>query len=187
MANDIYIESVLRSQYNLHKQYVIERKKLSNEMKIPFRLPSIPEDISENIIKFILHKNGETTTTWYCKKGDLYSQNGLKECKCFTSNAPISFTPKSNWEAIYFLDAREWLNDKFVLYEAKIKRTSPEWKIIKVNKRETFEDHCNQKRRPRLNWKTLYPQIKDNCQKIFEGTFEDIFIPLQAKELNETQ
>jgi hypothetical protein len=43
-------------------------------------------------------------------------KRGFQECKCFTSDGPLSFTPSSNWDVIYFLDARDWLNDNFILY-----------------------------------------------------------------------
>ena len=130
------------------------------------RLPPIPSDISENIIKYILHKNGEFSS-WGCKSGDLYLK-GKQECKCFTSDGPISFSPNSNWNAIYFLDARDWLNDNFKLFT--FKKTSNEWKNIKVNKKETMEDQCKQKRRPRINWFKL----EKECELIFSGTFDEI-------------
>ena len=171
---DKYTESILRAQYQSHKNYVIERMKLLKVVKI--RLPCIPEDISENIIKFIIHKYGDKSSSWNCKSGDLISKKeGKQECKCFTSNGPSSFTPSSDWDVIYFFDARNWLNDIFILYRIKLKRTSDEWKKIKVSKIQTFDDQCQQGRRPRISWNSLQPQISEFCTKIYEGTFEDIF------------
>ena len=46
---------------------------------------------------------------------------------------------------------------------------------IQISKNETFVEQCNQKRRPRICWNSLYPQISDNCQKIFDGKFDEIF------------
>ena len=171
---DKYTKNVLKEQYELHYNYVKSRKESSKKLNIKFRFPSIPEDITENIIKFIIHKLGDTTSSWNCK-GDLFSKKeGIQECKCFTSNGPISFTPSSNWDYIYFLDARNWIDNTFILYKAKIKRTSDEWKQIKINKKQTFEDQCVQKRRPRIGWENLYPQITTYCEKIYESTFDDI-------------
>jgi hypothetical protein len=175
--DDTYTESVLKEQFDLHKNYVNQRKESSKKLKITFRLPSIPEDISENIIKFIIHKNGDTTSNWNCS-GDLISEKeGKQECKCFTSDGPPSFTPSSDWDVIYFLDARNWLNNKLILYKINLKRSSDEWKKIKVNKKQTFDDQCKQGRRPRLTWNSLQPQISEYTTKIFEGTFDDIFTP----------
>lgn len=172
---DGYTESVLREQYNLHKTYVKSRMESGKRLNIKFRLPSLPEDISENIVKFIIHKNGDTTSTWDCK-GDLYSSvEGKQECKCFTSDGPPSFTPTSEWDVIYFLDARRWLDDKFTLYKVSLKRTSDEWKAIKVSKSQTFDDQCQQGRRPRITWESLYPQISAHCEKIYDGVFDGIF------------
>ena len=52
-------------------------------------MPSIPEDISENLIKFMIHKYGDISSNWSCKTGDLLSSiEGKQECKCFTSDGP---------------------------------------------------------------------------------------------------
>lgn len=178
---ETYTSELLREQYALHKLYVKGRIDTTNKIGVKVRLPCIPEDISENIVKQILHRLGDKTSRWDCKKGDLHSQKeGKQECKCFTSNGPPSFTPSSDWDVIYFLDARNWLKDMFVLYRVSLKRTSPEWKKIKVNKSQTFEDQTKQGRRPRITWDSLYPQVEPYCSKVYEGTFEDIFIP--AKE-----
>lgn len=175
---DNYTQDVLIQQYNLFKQFVEGRIKTTKQLQVKVRLPGMPEDISENIIKFILHnKLNDTTSSWNCK-GDLISEKeGKQECKCFTSNGPPSFTPSSEWDIIYFLDARNWLDDKFILYKVSLKRTSNEWKNIKVNKTSTFADQCAQGRRPRITWESLYPQITNYCTKIYEGTFNDIFNP----------
>jgi len=173
---DMYSKEILKQQYEMHKNYVISRKNSSNLLNINFRLPCIPEDISENMIKFIIHKNGDNTSSWNCKGDLLSSVEGKQECKCFTSTGPISFTPSSEWDSIYFLDATEWLDNCFKLYKFPYKRTSNEWKNIKVNKNQTFEDQSLQGRRPRINWSGLYPQIKEKCCLVFEGSFEDIVL-----------
>jgi len=170
--NDMYTQEILRNQYKLHKEYIISRKTIKN-----IRLPYFPEDISENMIKFINHKNGDKTSTWNCDKGDLKSKEyGKQECKCFTSSGPISFSPSSQWDELLFLDARDWFTmDKFVLYRFRYKRDSNEWKSIKVNQKETIEDQSKQGRRPRIGWKDLYPQIKNYCEILYEGSFDFIF------------
>jgi hypothetical protein len=53
---------------------------------------------------------------------------------------------------------------------------SEEWKNIKVNKNQTFEDQTKNGRRPRIGWNSLHPQIEMYCHKVYEGTFESIFI-----------
>jgi len=182
-AIDMYTKEILKEQYEIHKHYVINRKNSSSLLSINFRLPCIPEDISENMIKFIIHKSGDVTSSWNCKGDLLSSIEGKQECKCFTSTGPISFTPSSEWDSIYFLDATNWLSDSFKLYKFPYKRTSDEWKNIKVNKTQTFEDQSLQGRRPRINWSGLYPQIKENCSLLFEGSFEDIIVDCPQNEL----
>ena len=180
LKEDSYTKDLLIEQYALHKSYVIGRKKTTKKTGVTVRLPSIPEDISENIIKQIIqNKLGDKSSSWDCKTGDLQSKTeGKQECKCFTSNGPLSFTPSSDWDVLYFLDARKWLEDKFILFQIPLKRTSTEWKNIKVNKKQTFDDQTRQKRRPRITWKSLEPQLGTHCNKLYEGTFDDIFIHL---------
>lgn len=184
VCKDSYTGELLREQYNLHKNYVSQRIKTTKEIGVNVRLPNMPEDISENIIKEIIrNKLNDKTSTWDCKTGDLHSQKeGKQECKCFTSDGPLSFTPSSDWDVIYFLDARNWLNDKLALYKVTLKMSSIEWKNIKVSKTQTFADQTRQGRRPRITWESLYPSIASNCIKIYEGTFDDIFNPFEVKE-----
>ena len=173
--SDLYTEDKLRNNLRIHKNYINEL--ISENHDIDIRKPNFPEHISENIIKFtIQNKRGDKTSTWNCK-GDLLSKiEGKQECKAFTSKGPISFTPSSKWDCIYFLDARNWLKDQYVLYRVPLTIDSEEWKGIKVNNLKTFEDHSKQGRRPRIGWVSLYPQILKHCEKIYEGTFENIFI-----------
>lgn len=178
---DNYSKEILQEQFTIHREYVKSRISSGERLGIKFRLPSIPEDISENIIKFIIrNKLGDPTSRWDCK-GDLLSiKEGKQECKCFTSDGPPSFTPTSEWDVIYFLDARKWLENKFVLFRVSLKRTSVEWQSIKVNRRQTFAEQCEQGRRPRITWDSLYPQIRERVEKMFEGSFEDIFAGQEA-------
>jgi len=178
MTGDNYTKELLIEQLALHKGYVNGRINTTKKIGVKVRLPSIPEDISENII--LHNKVNDNTSRWDCKNGDLESQKeGKQECKCFTSGGPLSFTPSSNWDVIYFLDARNWLCNKFILHRVSLKRTSSEWLNIKVNKIQTFYDQTKQGRRPRITWESLHPQISSYCTKVYEGTFEDIFIPLE--------
>ena len=180
--SDTYSQTVLQELFGLHKNYIESRMSAGKRLGIKFRLPSIPEDISENIIKFIIHKLGDTTSTWACK-GDLLSKKeGVQECKTFTSDGPLSFSPTSGWDVIYFLDARKWLENKFVLYKINLTKASDTWKSIKVKKSQTFDDQAKQGRRPRIGWKLLYPQVSEHTEKVFDGTFDDIFKPASVEE-----
>jgi hypothetical protein len=182
--SDNYSNELLKEQFNLHQLYVKGRISTTIQIGVKVRLPSIPEDISENIIKTIIHtKLNDTTSRWDCKQGDLHSQKeGKQECKCFTSDGPLSFTPSSIWDIIYILDARDWLNDIFILYRIPLKNSSIKWKNIKVNKSQTMEEQSKQGRRPRITWDSLHLQILPYCSKVYEGTFKDIFTPIEVKE-----
>lgn len=75
-VTDTYTEELVKDQYALH----LCKKKNKCNKKIGIRMPSISEDISENLIKFIIHKKlYDTTSTWNCKNGDLQSQHEGKQ------------------------------------------------------------------------------------------------------------
>lgn len=173
---DIYTKSLLKENYNVHKEYYLKRKQLRDSFNVKIRLPAIPEDISENIIKFIMRDViGDLSCSWDCS-GDLSSEiEGKQECKCFTSDGPISFTPSSIWNVLYLLDARNWLDDRFILYRVNLSNSSSEWKNIKMTKSQTFENQCDQGRRPRLNWETLKTHITGHYEQIFDGKIQDIY------------
>lgn len=191
LMEDTYTKELLIEQYLLHKTYVSRRIETTKKIGVKVRLPSIPEDISENIVKFILHNHpGEfqdKTSKWsksIDKKGDLLSEKEkIQECKCFTSDAPPTFGSNENWDVIYFLDARKWLDNKFTLLRISLSNTSTEWKSIMMTKDETYAMKCEKggsRSRPHITWKKLYPQIKQHCKVIFSGTFEDIFNQSEA-------
>jgi len=178
---DLFTEDVLKGHYNNHKTHVLNTLELINLSGIKVRITNFPEHISENIIKFIIHYHlKDKSSRWKHptkKGGDLYSEKeGVQECKCFTSEGPCSFSPTSEWDVLYFLDARNWLNDNFILYKTLLKKSSNEWKNIKMNDKQTFHDQIKLGLRPHICWDKLHPQI--NYDKVFEGTFEEIFTPL---------
>lgn len=186
---DKYTENILKSQFNNWLTWMrtqIELKELGLITRVG---AGMPEHISENMIKFILqNKCDDASCTWRCA-GDLISKKeGKQECKCFISDGPLSFGPTCKWNYIYFLDARQYLANKFTLYKIKLKNTSNDWKSIKVKKSQSYEDQCKQGRRPRIGWKSLYQQIKDFTEIVFEGSFEDIFTqPSQCQTQTELQ
>jgi hypothetical protein len=177
--NDSYTENILQEHYSAFRTYVIAINKINEKLNLSkkIRACNFPEGLSENIVKFIIHnKLNDKTTIWDCKSGDLYSQIEKKlEVKCFASDAPITFSPNSNWTVIYFLDARKLFDNYIVLYRCSLIPTSDKWKQIKLNKNETFEDQIKLKRRPRIIWKSLYKTIFTDCDIIYEGTIENIF------------
>jgi len=172
---DKYNKNVLQIHWNIHKKYVNDTINLNTSFGLKIRLPNIPETISQNIIKYILHKEGDMTCSSECKTGDLISCIvGKIECKCFTSDGPISFGPTENWNEIYFLDMRNWLKDEIKLYKVSIDNKCEKWKNLQISKSETYYDQCKQKRRPRIGWKSLQPQITDNCKLIFDGSINEL-------------
>jgi hypothetical protein len=180
-SEDSYSEEILQIRFYDFINSYKKTKEIGEKYSLPIRLPNMPEDISENIAKFIIKKQSTNIIKWskaVGESGDLYDcdNNKTLEIKTFMSDGPISFGPKEYWDSIYFLDARNITNDKFILYYLNLSNTSTTWKNIKVNSVDTFEKQANEKRRPRNNWENIKLQLGDNIKKIFEGSFNDVFI-----------
>jgi len=176
---DKYPEELLRERYNMFKQGVIQCARQIKEYKLPLRNQNPPEDITENIAKFIIQNyEGDTTIRWAKSlgvPGDLVSKHRIIELKSFISSGPSSFGPNKKFNVIYFLDLRDFMKDVIVLWKVNVTNDSPEWKNIKMNKTETHAEQCSQGRRPHISWDNIKVQIEDKCEKVYEGTFEGIF------------
>lgn len=135
-----YCKEILTCRLNSYIEY-----HNSSKLHEKIRKPNFPEDISENIVKLYVND-----CEWKQKSGDLYSEiNGKIEVKCFSSHGPISFGPKESWDILFIVDATDFINSKSCDFN------------IKISKSQTFLDQILEKRRPRICWKKLYPQIKD--------------------------
>jgi hypothetical protein len=182
--NDIYTRDVLEIEYIAYRNYYITRFNTKKNTGLPIRLPNPPEDVTENIAKFIIINYENDPSCKWAKSiqltGDLYSDKYTiempPEVKAFTSDGPSSFGPKKKFGVLYFLDMRDWLNNRFILWKVNVSSDSVEWHDIKMNKTETNEDQCNQKRRPHISWENIYSQLPDKSIKVYDGTFEGIFI-----------
>jgi hypothetical protein len=178
--SDNYTEEILRKRFNSYKTSSIELQAINKDTGLNIRNANPPEDITENMVKFIIrNKKGDKSCMWakcFNKNGDLYSDvEKIQEVKALTSDGPCSFGPTKKFDVIYFLDMREWLSDKIILWCINLTNESKEWKGLKMNATQTHEDQSNQGRRPHIGFDKLYEQLKDYSTKVYEGTFENIF------------
>jgi len=189
-SKDRYTQDVLRIRYDMYRIIYIKTSEIIETTGLPIRHQNPPEDVTENMVKFIIQNYDNDPTCKWAKsikmkgiklKGDLwsekYSVNSPPEVKAFTSDGPSSFGPTKKFSVIYFFDMRGWFNNIFILWRVNLTSESCEWKNNKMNKKDTHEDQCLQGKRPHIAWDNLYPQISDHCVKVYEGTFEGIFTP----------
>jgi hypothetical protein len=180
MATEMSLH-MLKELYDSHLSYVKKIEEICQKYQYPeseVRKPNMPEYLTENMIRLIIINYLHDETCCKGDVGDLFSEKeGIQECKTFSSDGPISFGPTEKWDVIYFLDARDWLNDHYVLYQLKEKNDSPQFQQIAISKTETFGDQCRQQRRPRIAWNSLYPQIKDRVEIVYQGSFSPILQP----------
>jgi len=181
---DKYTSDVLRIRYKMYRENYIETVEIIKKTGLAIRHQNPPEDVTENIVKFIINNyDNDTSCKWAKsikeKSGDLcsekYSLKSPPEVKAFTSDGPSSFGPTKKFGIIYFLDMRQWLNDTFILWKLNVSNESPEWRNIRINKNQTLEEQCKQGRRPHISWDNIQSQIPEKCVQVYYGNFEGIF------------
>jgi hypothetical protein len=185
---DNYTCEILKIRLSNYKSNYIDAKNIIELTNLPIRHQNPPEDITENIVKFVIHNYENDLTCSWSKSmkftGDLFSssRNLSIEVKAFTSSGPSQFSPSSYFDILYFLDMRGWLENRFVVWKMKLTSNSTEWKNVKVNKNQTMENQIDQKRRPHISFDKIYQQIPGCFERIFHGRFEDIFVsPLRLQ------
>jgi hypothetical protein len=181
IIQDNYSRVILETRFYNYKKTFIDTEQIIKITGLKIRHQNPPEDITENIAKFIIHNYENDNSCEWCKSiglnGDLYSKKykSLIEIKAFTSPGPSSFGPTKKFDKIYFLDMQKWLEDIFVLWKVNVNHESKEWINLKINKTQTFQDQCTQGRRPHLSWFHIYNQIPEKCEKIYNGSFDGVF------------
>ena len=150
----------------------LQNNESSNNIK-KIRKLNFPSEISENIVKYCIFNKYNIMPNWSTvKSGDLTlklntdTNNKNKEIKievkAFSSCGPISFGPHEYWDWIYFVDAINYSNKKFKIYELKLSSLDDKWLNININKTETFNDQKKQNRRPRIGFELLFNQLQKN-------------------------
>jgi len=77
------------------------------------------------------------------------------------------------------LDGIKILEKQIIVYEVNLSSIDPIWKRIKVNSTETYEDQCNQGRRPRIQFDKIKSQIpSEKINIIYQGSVTDLFYQL---------
>ena len=184
LKEDNYTPDILRERYS---RYVNDYKyvsELNEKSGLKVRHQNPPEDITENIAKFIIHNYENDTSCKWAKSiglnGDLYSdkyRNDMPiEIKSFTSNGPSSYGPNKKFGVLYFLDMRGFQKNLIILLKLNLNSNSKEWKDLPINKNQTNIQGCIRGIRPHIRYDDLSIHLKDNITKIYEGTFENIFV-----------
>ena len=104
-----------------------------NIYKNKFRNENFPCAVSENLTKFIIYEIYKIMPNWDIKCGDLDMGDKKIEVKCFSTDTPSSFGPTEKWDYIYFLDAMNYKNKYFELYEIKLSNDSPDWRNLTIS------------------------------------------------------
>ena len=159
--------------YNNGMLLIEELNKSLSKKKI--RKQNYPSEITENLVKFFIHKTTGVMGCWDTEKGDLDVGEKKVEVKGgFITMGPPTFGPREMWDEIYFVDCQETLNKKFKIYAIELSNTSEEWKNLKVSKSQTYYAQCLEGRRPRLTFDSIQAQLGDHCRLVFDGHFDEL-------------
>lgn len=142
------------------------------------RKPNIPSEITENIVRFVLKKIKNIDVKWDIKGCDLLWDNKIIEVKGFSSSGPNSFGPNTKWDILYFVDALEFKNKKFKVYEIHLSNSSNIFRNIKLNKKDTYGQIADSNRRGKLRgcfYKQFKPQLEEYCELIFDGFISELY------------
>jgi hypothetical protein len=184
MENELNFQDTIKL-LDIYVNYVKNIKNFYDGKIVKFRLPNFPEDISENIVKHIIKKVEGISCKRIKIKGDLICDNNAKiEVKCFTSNGPSSIGPNECWNIIYFLDAKDYLNGNYKLYKIPLSNTSREFQNIPINKKQSYKNQCDEKRRPRISFQEIKKYLDKHIEVIFDGNINTI-ISNPINEINE--
>lgn len=155
----------------IHTNYIKQIADFKKKTSCKLRFPNFPECISENIIKEFINKI-ERRKCVNSKIGDLEITSNPKvkiEVKCFTSSGPTSFGPTENWNELYFLDATNFIKNKFKIYKICHSNKSEIFSSIKINSTKTYLEYCEEGKRPRITFKQIKEQLKEEVKLVYEG------------------
>lgn len=151
------------------------------------RIPNISEFVTENIVLCFLrlaydnirfcrgdprHKNGGGDILAYVHDRE---EPFVIEVKAFASVGPSSFGPTTYWDMLYFVDCTLLVSEgRIRIYECRLSSLSEEWQSLKMNRHESFEDHCHDKRRPRLTHAAILKQLPGHFQIVYDGSLDSM-------------
>ena len=145
------------------------------------RRENFPSDVSENFVKFLYRSRGNNVF-WNTTTGDLIevTENDINkwEVKCFSSQGPNSFGPTEQWKKLVFINACDFNNGNFRIYEVNMSNTDERWRSIPFTSTRTFGDIANSGQRPRIGFEQLRTHLEvlgnDVFQEVFYGTIDDL-------------
>ena len=165
----------LLNKYISNYEYLEEINKVLPDKKC--RHENFPSHISENIVKFALYKKYGIMPDWNTPKGDLVLDDNQIEVKAFTSDGPTSFGPSEDWDCIYFVDAKDFKNKNFKIYEIILSSKDDMWRNIIFSKTKTYGSIAEQNERGKLRanfYKIIKPQINNYCNLIFDDNISKL-------------
>tara|TARA_B100001094_G_scaffold272595_1_gene278517 strand:- start:1884 stop:2669 length:786 start_codon:yes stop_codon:yes gene_type:complete len=172
---DILDKKTLCELYQTYRNKMIKYHEIEMRIgKYIGRIEGFPDYISENIVLYALIKKN-IKCSWNTKSGDIYyyvDDGRVKgEVKC-AQNGPSQFSPTSEWDTLFFIDASDHLYGKIKIY--MVKNIYNIMQTIKISKTQTVKDQSDQGRRPRSDLNILLSDYIDNDKILFQGKISSL-------------
>ena len=172
------IDQLIR-RINLYNDTIKFEREMNEELDgKKIRMSNLPSDISENIAKFAYNYHYGEMPNWDTVSGDLELNGHVLEVKGsldLFAPGPCSFGPTEGWDRIYFVDAKYTFDLEYTVYEIRLSNTDDDWKNILINQDTTYQERCNEGKRPRINFSSLIEQIDGyHYDVIFSGMIEEL-------------
>ena len=170
------LNKLLNNYINYTK--TIDDLNINLDKNAKIRRPNFPSEISENIVKYAINKKYKIMPVWKLNGGDLTIMNKKIEVKGFSKlEPPSSFGPTEKWDTLYFVDCCNYIKKHFQVYEIKLNNNSKIFRSLQINykKRETFENQCNDGKRPRISFLKIQQQLTNKyCKLIFNDNINKL-------------
>lgn len=168
------LTSVSKNKLNLFLDSYNENNKVIDiiNTKLKYRKikkTNLPKEIAENIVLLLLSNLDKSEIYWDTKSKDIFIKDNSIKIKTFSGDSYSTFSPRDNWDIIYFLDLSKLEQKIFTLWEIPKSNTSLEWGNIRVTKKLTYKNKTSFGLRPRIQFKKLGVYNELNKKIIFSG------------------
>ena len=172
---DILDKKILMKLYQTYRNKMIKHHEIEiNIGKYIGRIEGFPDYISENIVLYALIKKN-IKCSWNTKSGDIYYYDDnvrvKGEVKC-AQNGPSQFSPTSEWDTLFYIDASDHLYGNIKIY--MVKNIYNIMQTIKISKTQTVKDQSDQGRRPRSDLNILLSDYINNDNLLFDGKISSL-------------
>ena len=147
------------------------------------RFPCFPNEVSENIAKFVLQSEWGIDATWNTNAKDLVCMDTCTpiEIKAVTTrpgleHGPTSFATNTDCTNLYFMNFMlGGENNSLDMYKYTGGKERLDDMVMNIDKKEKFGDQCKKGKRPRIRFSTFLERMKDCMFPVCSYNLTELF------------